>query len=308
MLQSTDFGVLAIGKTDAPVLSDSFGVSESTEQKLRIELDFGVKTKPADSKNGTDTTSAPHHILVAPVHYEAGYSYPLFVWLHDSCCDERQLLRIMPQISLRNYVAVAPRGKVVAEPTNADSEINMSTDWDDFSITSLLKQANRHKTSYNWFLDSDGLLEAERSVFDSISVAQKGCNIASNRIFIGGSGSGGTMAMYLALLYPEYFAGVAAFGALMPQNACTFCHWSTARKLSVFLGLDQSGKMSPESISKMLELFYSAGFKLTAREYLSEKNNKNTDPPQNILQEVNRWMMKIVCDEKEKKYERTKHK
>ena len=53
-----------------------------------------------------DTTYA----LFAPLHYESGYAYPLIVWLHGRGNDERQLLRIMPQVSMRNYVAVAPRG------------------------------------------------------------------------------------------------------------------------------------------------------------------------------------------------------
>ena len=52
------------------------------------------------------------HTIFAPLHYEPGYSYPLLVWLHGPGCDERQLLRIMPLVSMRNYVAVAPRGVV----------------------------------------------------------------------------------------------------------------------------------------------------------------------------------------------------
>src|SRR5580658_5486284 len=54
------------------------------------------------------------HSTFAPMHYEPGYSYPLLVWLHGAGCDERQLLRIMPLVSMRNYVAVAPRGVPVA--------------------------------------------------------------------------------------------------------------------------------------------------------------------------------------------------
>ena len=46
----------------------------------------------------------------APLHYEANYAYPLLIWLHGGGDSERQLRRIMPHISLRNYVAVALRG------------------------------------------------------------------------------------------------------------------------------------------------------------------------------------------------------
>ena len=47
------------------------------------------------------------HALFAPLHYASGYAYPLIVWLHGSGSDERQLQRIMPLVSMQNYVAVA---------------------------------------------------------------------------------------------------------------------------------------------------------------------------------------------------------
>ncbi|MDR1484735.1 MAG: hypothetical protein LBT09_07920 [Planctomycetaceae bacterium] len=303
MLQSTDFGVLTLEDANAPALADNFYVDESLGQKLCVELDFDARNKTTGSKNNENATSIPQHILVAPVHYESGYSYPLLVWLHDSCNDERQLLRIMPQISLQNYVAVAPRGKAVAVAISADASYNYVDNWDDFSITALLKHTNHHKTSYDWFLDNDGISAAERSVFDSIFVAKKSCNVAANRIFIGGVGSGGTMALRLALLYPEYFAGVAAFDSPIPNNTNIFCHWSTARNLAVFLGLKQADKISSATFSGMLELFYSAGFKLTVRDYQADTGKNVKDLPKQILQEVNRWMMAIVCDENDQKSE-----
>ena len=49
------------------------------------------------------------HAWFLPLHYEHGYAYPLIVWLHGHGDDERQLRRIMPLLSMRNYLAVAPR-------------------------------------------------------------------------------------------------------------------------------------------------------------------------------------------------------
>ena len=46
----------------------------------------------------------------APMHYEPGYAYPLIVWLHDSDSNEQELRQVMPLVSMRNYVAIAPRG------------------------------------------------------------------------------------------------------------------------------------------------------------------------------------------------------
>ena len=58
------------------------------------------------------------------MHYAPGYAYPLIVWLHGSGSDERQLQRIMPLVSMQNYVAVAPRGiplTAAGEPSPANT-------------------------------------------------------------------------------------------------------------------------------------------------------------------------------------------
>src|SRR5207249_1092134 len=60
------------------------------------------------------------YVLFTPLHYEPNYAYPLIVWLHADGEDEQVLGRIMADVSLRNYVAVAPRGTVpMARPTNS---------------------------------------------------------------------------------------------------------------------------------------------------------------------------------------------
>ena len=66
------------------------------------------------SPPSSDTIDA----LFAPLHYTSGYAYPLIVWLHGPGGDERQLMRIMPPISMQNYVAVAPRGLLLSEGAN----------------------------------------------------------------------------------------------------------------------------------------------------------------------------------------------
>ena len=55
------------------------------------------------------TNDSPRAVF-APLHYTPKYDYPLIVWLHGPGGDQRQLLRIMPVVSLRNYIAVAPQG------------------------------------------------------------------------------------------------------------------------------------------------------------------------------------------------------
>src|SRR5436853_2143485 len=82
-----------------PLISSSLSSSMATEPSAWIsEGAFHAKSEDR------------HHVFFAPLHYEPNYGYPLLVWLHGGADSERQLRRIMPHISLRNYVAVAPRG------------------------------------------------------------------------------------------------------------------------------------------------------------------------------------------------------
>jgi phospholipase/carboxylesterase len=86
--------------------------------------------------------------LFAPLHYEPGYAYPLIVWLHGEGGTENHLRRLMPMVSVRNYVAVAPRG--TARPGN-------STD---------------AKQGFTWLQTGEHIHAAEQRVFDAVAAAK----------------------------------------------------------------------------------------------------------------------------------------
>jgi len=244
-------------------------LSARTVEKLDLELDFVKASLPA-------RTRLTHpHILFSPMHYEPKYAYPLLVWLHGTGGDERQLMRIMPVISMRNYVAVAPRGLPIEQPACPPTL--------DLSVSAIL---HRPKEQYDWNL-SDNLTSIEQRIFDCIAVAQERCNIAEHRIFIAGFGSGGTAALRLAMLYPEYFAGAATFGGEIPPGNRIFPSWQMTQPLSVFFGIDES---APDHTCRMMELLYTAGLSADIREYPETKSLTPT-----MLQDLNRWMMQIVC-------------
>ena len=239
-------------------------------EKLDLELDFVKASLPAK------TRQTHPHILFAPMHYEPKYAYPLLVWLHGTGGDERQIMRIMPMISMRNYVAVAPRGLLVEQPAYPPAF--------DLSVSAIL---HRPRESYDWILSSDSLTILEQRVFDCVAVAQERCNIASHRIFIAGFGTGGTAALRLATLYPEHFAGAASFGGEIPPGNRIFPSWQMTQPLSVFLGVDQS---APDHTCQMMELFHMAGITADVREYPDTQSLTSE-----MLQDLNRWMMQIVC-------------
>ena len=127
----------------------------------------------------------------APLHYEPNYAYPLLVWLHGRGGNERQLRQIMRLISLRNYVAVAPRGP--AKVAAADD-------------------------GFGWGDSESSFAETTRRVFDCIEAAVDRFHIAPQRVFVAGFECGGTTALRLALNSPQRFAGVLSIGGPFPQR------------------------------------------------------------------------------------------
>ena len=257
-------------KQDRELATVSPFPSARTIEKLDLELDFVKASLPA-------RTRLTHpHILFSPMHYEPKYAYPLLIWLHGTGEDERQLMRIMPLISTRNYVAVAPRGLPREQPI-APPDF-------DLSVSAIL---HRPKEQNDWILSEDNLATIEQRVFDCIAVAQERCHIANHRIFITGFGTGGAAALRLATLYPECFAGTAAFGGEIPSENRIFPSWQMSQSPSVFLGIDET---APDHACRVMELFHTAGLTAEVCEY---PDTKTLTPA--MLQDLNRWMMQIVC-------------
>jgi phospholipase/carboxylesterase len=243
---------------------------QKTVDKLDLELDFVKAALPAK------TRLTHPHMLFTPMHYEPHYAYPLLVWLHGTGEDERQLLRIMPVISMRNYVAVAPRGLPI--------ESGESHPIFDLSVAAIMQ---RSKEQYGWIFSEDNVETIEQRVFDSIAVAQERCTIADHRIFVAGFGNGGTAALRLATQYPECFAGAASFGGELPTDSNFLPSWHMMQPLLLLLGTDKS---APDRACSMMELCYTAGFTADFREYPDTNHLTST-----MLQDLNRWMMQIVC-------------
>lgn len=227
-------------------LSDSLG----------IQLDFVRVSR--------DSQAAQPHILFSPLHYESGYSYPLLVWLHGVGDDERQLLRVMPTISMRNYVAVAPQGIAVE---------------------------NQQKPHFDWPCTGNGVSATETRVFDCIELAKTKCNIANHKIYLVGFGTGGTMAIRLGLEYPDMFAGVLSLTGRFPQDRTIFRRWNQTKNLPFFISVGKdSTTFSPTDAANDLRLLHTAGLDVSVRQYSCGQELT----PQ-MLQDVNRWIMEKVC-------------
>jgi phospholipase/carboxylesterase len=158
--------------------------------------------------------------VFAPLHYETNYAYPLLIWLHGPGADERHLKHIMPHISMRNYVAVAPRG-------------------------TLHRSREDARQRYSWRQHAGQIAEAEQRVFDCIEAAQERFNIARHRIFLAGFDCGGTMSFRLAMDHPQRFAGALSLGGPFPKGRNPLANLPHIRKVPLFLAYGRESQACP---------------------------------------------------------------
>jgi len=198
--------------------------------------------------------------LLAPVHYERNYSYPLFVWLHDDGGSERELKRIMPLVSLRNYVSLAVRG------------------------------ISASGAGYEWPETLDAILAAEARIAEAGEMDRQRFNGHSNRIFLAGAGAGGTMAIRIALREPERYAGAGSIGGAFPQRHSPLARLSRARDSRLLImHCRDSLNYTVEQVCNELALFHAAGMSVTLRQYPC-----GDELTTQMLRDLDVWLMEQV--------------
>jgi phospholipase/carboxylesterase len=203
--------------------------------------------------------------VFTPLHYEPNYAYPLVIWLHGGGEDETQLNRLIPLVSLRNYVAVGIRG-------------------------SARRVCQGEADGYGWTQSPAHVSAAEEQVLRAIAVAQSRFHIADRRIFIAGFDSGGTMSFRLGLRHPRKFAGVLSLLGEFPQSGRPLSRLEESRRLPLFVATGrQSEVYPPPAASRDLRLFHAAGLAVTLREY----SCGHCMVPQ-MLSDMDHWLMARV--------------
>jgi phospholipase/carboxylesterase len=219
-----------------------------------------------DSASFSTTQIDFAHSLFVPMHYAPGYAYPLIVWLHGRGSDERQLPRIMPMISMRNHVAVAPRGTFVSNGETAGPEC------------------------YGWLQTDEQIQQAEQRVFDAIELASWKYHVATKRIFLAGFDVGGTMALRIALNHPSRFAGVLSLCGAFPTGRTPFGNLVAARQLPIFLATGRGSQEYPATqVCDDLRLLHTAGLSITLRQYPCGHELM----PQ-MLTDIDRWIIEQI--------------
>jgi len=226
-------------------------------------------TKPLDivpDLAADSTRKSPHRFFV-PMHYEKNYAYPLLVWLHGPGGSETEIAHVMPHISLRNYVGVSPRGTV--KNTNAS-------------------RVSQH--SYTWDQSTSSVESALEDVLECVESAKHQFNVADDRVFLVGNEMGGTMALRLALMSPQYFGGAISLGGALPVTNQPFSGIERARSMPIMMAhCRDSLSYNTDAVCSDLRLLHSAGMSVCLRQYPCEQ-----EVTTKMLADVNEWMMERV--------------
>ena len=230
------------------------------------ELTHTTRITQEDPLPSPSTAQGSCHATFMPLHYEPNYAYPLLVWLHGAGDNEQQLRDILPAISVRNYVAVAPRGT-----------------WCDESDDGPPRRCT-------WSQSPEDVLVSEHRVLECVEKTCERFNICSSRIFLVGSDCGGTMALRLAMMHPDLFAGVVSIGGRFPQGNAPLVRLRQARHLEILI---EHGRRSTSyreaTLCEDLRLLHVAGMSITLRQYPGEDEITSQ-----MLADVDSWIMQQI--------------
>lgn len=198
--------------------------------------------------------------MLAPLHYERNYAYPLVVWLHGAGGDESELKRVMPLVSLRNYVALAVRGTC------------------------------RSAGGYGWAATESGILVAARRIAEGVAQVQQRFHVHPQRVFLAGYGAGGTLALRLALAAPDRYAGAASIGGCFPTGHAPLATLNAARRAPLLImHCRDSQSYTVDRVCAELSLFHAAGMTVTLRQYPC-----GDELTTQMLRDLDVWLMEQV--------------
>src|SRR3984893_12948561 len=129
-----------------------------------------------------------------PTAYEPNYAYPLLVFFHGHGGCEKQILRLAPRLSRRNYICISLRGP---QPVRSERD---------------------GRLRYSWGPDSRCDAMVEDYVLQAVEQTRRRYHVHSERIYLAGVCEGATMAYRLGLMAPERFAGVISLNGAMPRG------------------------------------------------------------------------------------------
>jgi phospholipase/carboxylesterase len=220
----------------------------------------------------------PHRIFV-PEHYEAGYQYPLVIWLHSQHSSECELDEIMPNLSMRNFVGLSLRAT---------------------------RPSRKSPRLFRWGSTLTEYILAEECIFQAIEQLSASLSINAKNIFVAGFGSGATLAQWIGLRNPNTFAGVVACNGPFPNHKRALADWKSARNLPILAM--QNSDSNTCGIDQVIDMMRLAHRTHLNYQFMQFQTNSSTLPNHEakqqtvregtldteMLQVANRFMMGIV--------------
>ncbi|MFO0892396.1 MAG: esterase [Isosphaeraceae bacterium] len=189
------------------------------------------------------TTSSAASTLVetrfVPRQYEPNYAYPLLVLFHGRASDEDQLVRAMPALSWRNYVALGLRGPEPVIKRDRLAGFSWGRDFESHDRINLRPRTRGpeaeivRKSLFD--ADPDDFDRLEAGVFTAIRKTRSLLHIHSERIFLVGCGEGAAVAYRFGLSFPERFAGVVAINGWLPGGFRPLGRMKACRDLPILV-------------------------------------------------------------------------
>jgi phospholipase/carboxylesterase len=204
-------------------------------------------------------------VTFLPTGYEPKYAYPLLVFFHGRGGSEKQLIRLAPRVSRRNYVCIGLRGPQMLVGRGGPS-------------------------GFGWAINGNGAESlAEDYVFSAIEQACQTFHINQDRIFLAGFCDGAAQAYRLGLRFPETFAGTIALNGQMPQNG-PLLRLPVSRQLRVLIGHGIANATVPLTTARRdFRLLYTAGLPVQLKTY---PTTHRIHP--DMLRDIDRWIMEGV--------------
>lgn len=198
-----------------------------------------------------------------PLSYQASYKYPLVVWLHSDGFNEQQINQIMPHVSVRNFVGVGVRGS---------------------------RAADAKGQRFEWAESSAGIGAAHDNVISAIKEAQTRFSVHSDRVILAGYGSGGTMALRIAMREPHRFAGVVSVGGSMPGNSIKQFDALRNRRLPMlWQWARENDRYTQGQLNRDCQMAMSIGSQVEVRQYPGDDEMDTV-----VLSDLNDWVMRTV--------------
>lgn len=207
--------------------------------------------------------------VFVPENYEPNYAYPLVVWLHEAGRSERDIVDVLPHISMRNYLGLALRGTAPAHPRLPGDGIAPA--------------------SYRWSPSERSRLVFQDELHASVRRLRKDFHIHSERVFLAGAAEGASLAWELFLARPEWFAGVAVFGGRFPWRRRPLRRYRELRGKRVFLAADASAPAGLSDAEHLGRLLYTAGLNVRVRCHVPSRRW-----PRSIFRQVDHWIMDAI--------------